>query len=158
MMEKLQHFNPYHIAHTLNKMERRGGLGAPMDLFMQRPTKMLSPNCQNSLLDLIANEAARKNKAMKNAEEKNKRYSREFFEVGVRVIVQDQITNKWVKRGTVISSRLTHTDQGARSYVIETDDGRTYTRNTRFLTREPSQQASQQEREQAEAAAQQSNE
>ena len=22
MMEKLQHFNPYHIAHTLNKMER----------------------------------------------------------------------------------------------------------------------------------------
>ena len=64
MMEKLQQFNPYHIAHTLNKMERRGNLGAPMDLFMQRPTRSLSPNSQNTLLDLIANEAARKKKAL----------------------------------------------------------------------------------------------
>ena len=108
-----------------------------MDLFMQQPTRTLSPNSQNTVLDLIANETARKKKAMKNAEEKNRRYSREFFEVGARVVVQDQITNKWVKRGTVISSRPTHTDQGARSYVTQTDDGKIYTRNTRFLTREP---------------------
>ena len=68
---------------------------------------------------------------------KRQRYNREFFEVGDRVVIQDQITNKWKKRGTVISSRPTHTDQLARSYVIETDDGRTYTRNTRFIMREP---------------------
>ena len=68
MMEKLQHFNPYHISHTLNKMERRGNPGAHLDLFMQRPTRTLSPNSQNTVLDLIANEAARKKKAMKNTE------------------------------------------------------------------------------------------
>ena len=137
MMEKLQHFNPYHIAHTLKKTERRGNLGAPMNLFMQQPTRTLSPNSQNTVLDLIANEAARKKKALKSADQTNRRYNREFFEVGSRVIVQDQITNKWVKRGTVISSRPAQTDQGARSYVIQTDNGKTYTRNTRFLTREP---------------------
>ena len=58
IMEKLQQLNPYHIAHTLNKMERRGNLRAPMDLFMQRPTQTLSPNSQNTVFDLIANEAA----------------------------------------------------------------------------------------------------
>ena len=82
MMENLQQFNPYHIAHTLNKMEKRGNLGAPMDLFMQRPTGLLSPNSQNTVLDLIANEAARKKKALKAADQTNKRFSREFFYVG----------------------------------------------------------------------------
>ena len=43
MMKKLQQFNPYHIAHTLNKMEKRGNLGTPMDLFMIRPTRSLPP-------------------------------------------------------------------------------------------------------------------
>ena len=59
MMDKLQQFNPYHIAQTLNKMQQRGNLGAPVDLFMQRPTRSLSPNSQNTILDLIANKAAR---------------------------------------------------------------------------------------------------
>ena len=52
------------------------------------------------------------------------------------------------KRGTVMSSRPTHTDQGACSYVVQTDDGKTYTRNSRFLTREP-KSAAQPEGEQA---------
>ena len=67
MMEKLQQFNPYHIAHILNKMERRGNLGAPMDLYLQRPSRTLSPNSQNTVLDLVANNAARKKKALKSS-------------------------------------------------------------------------------------------
>ena len=65
MMERLQQFNPYHIAHTLNKMERRGNLGAPIDLFLQRPSRTLSPKSQNTVLDIVANKAARKKKALK---------------------------------------------------------------------------------------------
>ena len=117
-------------------MERRGNLGAPMDLFIQRPTRTLTPNSQNSVMDLVAIQAARKKKALKEAEGKNRRFNREFFETGDRVVIQDQITNKWKKKGKIISSRPTHTDQGARSYVVETDDGKFYTRNTRFITRQ----------------------
>ena len=79
MMGKLQEFNPYHIAHTSIIMVRRPNLGVPMDLFMQRPTRSLSPNSQNTVLDLIANEAARKKKALKAADQNNKRFSREFL-------------------------------------------------------------------------------
>ena len=108
-----------------------------MDLFMKRPARSLSANSQNTVLDLVANEAARKNNALKAASPTNRRFSREFFEVGARVIIQDQINKKWEKRGTVISSCPTHTDQGARSYQVQTDDGKLYSRNTRFLTRKP---------------------
>ena len=89
-----------------------------------------------------------KKNELKSADQKNRRYSREFFEAGSRVVVQDQIAHKWTKRGTAVSSRPTHTDQGARSYMIQMEDGRTYTRNTRFITREP-QSAGQPEGEQA---------
>ena len=72
MMERLQQFNPYHIAHTLNKMERRGKLGAPMDLFLQRPSRTLSPKSQKTVLEIVASEAARKKKALKNQTSKQK--------------------------------------------------------------------------------------
>ena len=127
-----------------------------MDLFIQRPTRTLTPNSQNSVMDLIAAQAARKKKALKDAEGKNKRFNREFFEVGDRVVIQDQITNKWKKKGKIVSSRPTHTDQGARSYVIEMDDGKTYTRNTRFITKEPV--SADEERAGPGPASQQSNE
>ena len=86
---------------------------------------------------MIAIQAARKKKALKEAEGNNKRFNREFFEVGDRVVIQDQITGKWKKKGKIVSSRPTHTDQGARSYVVETDDGKVYSRNTRFITADP---------------------
>ena len=65
MMKRLQQFKPYHIAYTLNKTERRGNLGAPIDLFLQRPSRTLSPKSQNTVLDIVANKAARKKKALK---------------------------------------------------------------------------------------------
>ena len=66
MMERLQQFNPYHIAHTLNKMERRGKLGAPINLFLQRPSRALSPKSQNIVFDIVANEAAREKNIKKS--------------------------------------------------------------------------------------------
>ena len=50
---------------------------------------------------------------------------------------QDQINKKWEKRGTIPSSRPTHTHQGAHSYQAQTDDIKFFSRNSRFLTREP---------------------
>ena len=70
----------------------------------------------------MANKAARKKKALKAASPTNRRFSREFLEVGARVVIQDQINKKWEKRGTIISSHPTHTDQRAQSYKIQTDD------------------------------------
>ena len=65
MMERLQQFNPYHIAQTLNKMERRCNIGAPMDLFLQQTLRALSPNSQNIILDLVKNESERKKGTLK---------------------------------------------------------------------------------------------
>ena len=118
-------------------MEKRGNLGAPMDLFLQRPSQTLSPDSQNTMLDLVASEAAGKKKTLKQAAPTNRMFLMDFFDDRVRVLIQDQINNKWEKPGTVISSCPTHTDQGAWSHWVKTDDGKTYTWNTRFLTREP---------------------
>ena len=113
MMEKAGNHNPYHIAFTLNKMERRGNLGAPMDLFLQRPLRGLSPNSQNIFLRLAENEAARKKKALQAASPKNKRFNRDEFKDGDRVVIQDHITKKWSKEGTIESSRPTRSGQHA---------------------------------------------
>ena len=80
MMEKMERYNPYHIAFMLNKTERQGNLGAPMDLFLQRPLRSVPPNSQNVFQKLAENE-------------------------------------------------------GARSYMVQADDGKTYLRNSRFLSR-----------------------
>ena len=53
------------------------------------------------------------------------------------MVIQDQINKKWERRVIIFSSRPTHTDQGARSYQVESDDGKLYSRNSRFLTKEP---------------------
>ena len=79
MMERLQQFSPYHITHTLNKMERRGNLGAQMDLFLQRPYRTLSPDSQNTMLDLVANEVSRKKKVLIDVTPTNRRFNRNFF-------------------------------------------------------------------------------
>ena len=135
MMEKLGNFNPYHIAFALNKMERRGNLGTPMDLFLQRPSRGLSPNSQNIFLRLAENEAEWKKKAMKAASPKNKHFNQDQFKDGDWVVIQDHITKKWMKTGTITSSRPTNTGQGARSFTITTDDGKSYLRNSCFLAR-----------------------
>ena len=72
MMEKLQQFNPYHIAHTLNKTEQRGNLGALMDAFLQQTSRSLISNSQKIILDLIKNKAERKKKALKEANPSNR--------------------------------------------------------------------------------------
>ena len=124
MMEKLGKFHPYHVAFTLNKTERRGNLGAPMDLFLQRPSRSLLPNSQNQFLKIAENEANRKKKAMKTLDQKHRRYNRDQFSDGERVTIQDPITKRWTKEGTIQSSRPTHTGQGSRSYEVLSDESR----------------------------------
>ena len=80
------------------------------------------------------NKAARKKKALKAATPTNRRFSREFFKIRGRVIIQDQINKKWEKRGTILSSCPTHTDQGACNYQVQSDDGNLYSKNSRFLS------------------------
>ena len=137
MMEKLGKFHPYHVAFTLNKTERRGNLGAPMDLFLQRPSRSLLPNSQNQFLKIVENQANRKKKAMKTLDQKHRRYNRDQFSDGERVIIQDPISKRWTKEGIIQSSRPTHTGQGSRSYEVLSDDGKSYLRNTRFLSKLP---------------------
>ena len=94
-----------------------------------------SLNSQNIILDIVRKREEKQKKALKAADPKNKRFNRDIFENREEVIVQDPITKKWEKRGKIKSSRPTNTGHGARSYIIETDDGKTYMRKTRFLTR-----------------------
>ena len=53
------------------------------------------------------------------------------------MVVQDPINKLWQKYGTIKISRPMHTGQRVHSYHVKTDDGKTYLRNTRFLTRAP---------------------
>ena len=108
-----------------------------MDLFLQRPSRSLLPNSQNQFLKLAENEANRKKKALKTLGQKHRRYNRDQFSDGERVVIQDPITKRWKKEGVIQSSRPTHTGQGARSYEVLSDDGKTFLRNTRFLRKPP---------------------
>ena len=60
IMEKMVNLNPYFMAFTLNKMEFQGNYGAPMDLFLNRPSRGVSPNSQKIVLDLVKNEEERR--------------------------------------------------------------------------------------------------
>ena len=106
-----------------------------MQLFLNRAMRAFSPKSQNFLLDITKKRQERRKKALKAADPKNKKFNRETFEEGEEVIIQDQITKKWEKRGKVKSSRKINTRQGHRSYVIETPKGKEYVRNGKFLTR-----------------------
>ena len=108
-----------------------------MDLFLQRPSRSLLPNSQNQFLKIVENDANRKKKAMKTLDQKHRRYNRDQFSDGERVIIQDPISKRWTKEGTIQSSRPTHTGQGSRSYEVLSDDGKSYLRNTRFLSKLP---------------------
>ena len=75
---------------------------------------------------------------MKLANPKNRRFIRDQFGVGDRVLIQDPISKRLVKEGIIQSSQPTHTNQGARSYVVKTDEGKTYLGT---LTSSPDHQA-----------------
>ena len=142
MMEEMSNYNPYHMAFMLNKTERLGNLGAPMDLFLQRPSRSLLPNSQNMFLKLAENEANRKKKALKLSNLKNRHFNRDQFKDGDKVLIQDPVSKRWVKEGTIQSSRPMHTDQGARTHMVLANDGKTYLWNSQFLSRPPGTETS----------------
>ena len=49
MLEKNKDFCPMEVAITLNNTDRKPNLGAPMTLFMGRPTRGMEPNSQNKV-------------------------------------------------------------------------------------------------------------
>ena len=108
-----------------------------MSLFLQRPSRSLLPNSQNQFLKIKESEENRKKKALKTLDQKHHRYNRDQFKDGERVTIQDPISKRWIKQGVIQSSRPTHTDQGARSYEVLSDDGKIYLRNSRFLSKVP---------------------
>ena len=80
MLDKNKDFCPMEVAFTLNNTDRNPNLGAPMTIFMGRPTRGMEPNSQNKVCDIVADIEARRPKALKEGLKKNKRYNRDVFE------------------------------------------------------------------------------
>ena len=75
MLEKNRNFCPMEVAFTLNNTDRKPNLGAPMTIFMGRPTRSMEPNSKNKVCDIVADIEARRQKALKEGLKKNRRYN-----------------------------------------------------------------------------------
>ena len=137
MLEKNRNFCPMEVAFTLNYTDRNPNLGAPMTIFMGRPTRSMEPNSKNKVCNIVADIEARRQKALKEGLEKNKRYNRDVFQEGEEVLIQDNKTRKWTTKGKIIKPRKNLGGTGPRSYVIKANDGSEYLRNATYIARMP---------------------
>ena len=63
---------------------------------------------------------------------KKGRTSADQFQPGDQIVIQDNITKRWSKKGTILEARSSE-DNSAQSFKILTEDGRECVRNKRFL-------------------------
>ena len=111
------------VAFTLNNTDRKANLGAPITIFMGRPTRGMEPNSQNKMCDKVADIEARRQKALKEGLKKNKRYNQDVFTEGEEVLIQDNKSKKWETKGKIVKPRKNPGGRGPRSHVIKTSDG-----------------------------------
>ena len=102
-----------------------------MERFHARAPRTYLPNSVERFVEhrqLIQN---RTEKQMKLARKKGRNSSDEF-QAGDHILIQDNVTRRWSKKGTIEEAR-TAEDGSAQSFIITTEDGRVCVRNKRFL-------------------------
>ena len=104
MMEKARERDPEFIMKVLNKTERCGGFGNPINILFGRNILGPMPNSNNKELDIQENLQKRIKMADKVAGKKG-RFNRETILEGDEVWIQNPTSRKWDKKGTVTKVR-----------------------------------------------------
>ena len=102
-----------------------------MQHFFGRDVGTYQPELMRKRLDHAALIARRSEVQMKVAKKLGRR-STDEFKVGDLVVAQNMRTLKWTIRGQVIEARVAD-DGTTRSFIVETEAGRTTLRNSRHL-------------------------
>ena len=105
-MKKDPSMNPHKIVFVLNGMERPGGLGTPVNIFLGRATRTLEPNFQNKFNNIRKCIELRKQKAIAEYKKKGKRFNRDSFDVGDEVVIQCPFSKEWKKKGIIEKARF----------------------------------------------------
>ena len=115
----------------LSNSHSQEGCGSAMERFHGRAPRTYLPNSVERFVEhrqLIQN---RTEKQVKLARKKG-RTSSDEFQAGDQILIQDNVTKRWSKKGTITEAR-TAEDDSAQSFKILTEDGRVCVRNKRFL-------------------------
>ena len=105
--------------------------GSALQRFFGRHVGTYQPELMRKRLDHAALIARRSEVQMKVAKKLGRR-STDEFKVGDLVVAQNMRTLKWTIRGQVIEARVAD-DGTTRSFIVETEAGRTTLRNSRHL-------------------------
>ena len=105
--------------------------GSALQRFFARDVGTYQPALMRRKLDHAALMQKKTDHQLKVAKKLGRRAVDEF-KVGDAVVAQDIRTGKWTIRGTVTEGRLAE-DGTTRSWVVETEVGRTTLRNSRHL-------------------------
>jgi hypothetical protein len=119
----------------LSNSHNQGDCGSALERFLGRAPRTYLPNSVERFVEhkqLILKRAEKQTKlALKKG-----RSSSDQFQAGDRVLIQDNLTKRWNKKGTIDSARQAE-DDSSQSFVITTEEGRTCVRNKRFLKFQP---------------------
>ena len=106
---------------------------SPAQLMFGRPLRTQLPSHMSFLGEGDQEVRQAKRKIKWKAKRHHDRRTRALhpLQAGLKVLVQDQVTNKWDKRAVVISER------NDRSYVVKFENGTLSTRNRRLMRPDP---------------------
>ena len=105
--------------------------GSAMMRFHGRSPRTYLPNSIERLVEHKQLIKSRMEKQIKLALKKG-RTSADQFQPGDKIVIQDNITKRWSKKGTILETRSSE-DGSAQSFKILTEDDREVIRNKRFL-------------------------
>ena len=115
---------------SLNTTVKQGMTGSSMDLFLGRPAKNLLPG---SRARRVSQEELKNQRLMiqQKMMSKKRNSQTEIFTEGQEVLIQDPVTRKWDKQGTVESEVMN--DNGSVTSFMVRAGNHTYHRNARHL-------------------------
>lgn len=119
----------------LSNSHAQEGCGSAMERFHGRAPRTYLPNSIERFVEhrlLIQSRAAKQEKLAR----KKGRTSSDEFQAGDHILIQDNLTKRWVKKGVIMEARMAE-DNSAQSFKIVTEDGRECLRNKRFLKHQP---------------------
>ena len=119
------------MVFNINNHEQKGDAGSAAKRFFRRGVRTLLPNSIVREIDHRSLIKARHDKQTRIAEEKG-RSSKDTFEVGDSVLIQDQLTKRWILKGEISELRIAD-DGSTQSYQVRMNDGSLFLRNKRFI-------------------------
>ena len=119
------------IVFDLNSMSRGDGSGAPIEIFLGRQVNSSLPNAGSKFIQM-KKEVEKRKKMQSRWMDRLGRCSNTDFKEGDQIRAQDPKTGVWNLKGEIKEIRE-HQVGGAKSYVIEGENGGQYLRNGRYI-------------------------